>query len=275
MNIKFNKMHGLGNDFMVIDAINQQITLSAEQIRQLGDRHFGVGFDQLLLVEPPRDVGAEFQYRIFNCDGYEVEQCGNGARCFARFVTDKGLTKSKDIVVDTNSGRISLRLQENDQVTVDMGRPVFEPEHIPLCHALSDRYEVTINQSLITFGAVSMGNPHAVIQVDDVANAPLEEIGPLLEQHAMFPKRANIGFMQVLSRDKIKLRVYERGVGETQACGSGACAAVAVGQKWELLNDSVGVMLTGGELTITCSGAGTSILMTGPATSVYEGFISI
>lgn len=275
MDIKFSKMHGLGNDFMVIDAINQDISLSTEQIKKLSDRHFGVGFDQLLLVEAPMSDGAEFQYRIFNSDGSEVEQCGNGARCFARFVVDQGLTQSLDIPVDTNSGRIHLRLAENNLVTVNMGEPIFEPVQIPLDAKLADHYEIMINQQLIKFGAVSMGNPHAVILVDDINTARLQEIGPALEKHAIFPNRANIGFMQVLHKNAIKLRVFERGVGETQACGSGACAAVALGRKWELLNDSVGVMLNGGELTITWSGAGTAVMMVGPAMSVYEGIISI
>ena len=268
-------MHGLGNDFMVVDAINQDFTPSPEQIMKLSDRHFGVGFDQLLLVEAPKSKDAEFQYRIFNSDGGEVEQCGNGARCFARFVVDQGLTDSIDIPVDTNSGRISLRLGENGQVTVNMGEPRFEPAQIPLDLKQADHYEIMINQQLIEFGAVSMGNPHAVILVDDVGTVRLQELGPALEKHPIFPNRANIGFMQVLNRNKIKLRVFERGVGETQACGSGACAAMVVGHSWELLNDSVGVMLNGGELTITWSGAGAPVLMTGPAMSVYEGFISI
>ncbi|MFV2058602.1 MAG: diaminopimelate epimerase, partial [Thiohalomonadales bacterium] len=209
MKIKFSKMHGLGNDFMLIDAINQQVNLSAAQIRSMADRHFGVGFDQLLLVERPRQTDAEFQYRIFNSDGGEVEQCGNGARCFARFVVDHGLTQNSEILVDTNSGRIRLQLMDDGQVRVDMGQPVFEPAQIPLQLNPSIRYKIELKQEVIEFGAVSIGNPHMVILVDDVSQARVQALGAVLEKHPVFPQRANIGFMQVLNREQIKLRVFE------------------------------------------------------------------
>ena len=230
MRLKFSKMHGLGNDFVVIDAINQQVHLTTEQVRFIADRRFGVGCDQLLLVEKPQSDEAEFRYRIFNADGGEVEQCGNGARCFARFVYDKGLTSNTHIPVETAAGLIVLELSGDDLVTVNMGVPNLLPESLPfIADAQSNSYNIEVAGKDYAIAAVSMGNPHAVLRVDDVDKAPVEELGPMLESHPRFPQRVNVGFMQVVSRHAIKLRVFERGAGETLACGTGACAAVVAG----------------------------------------------
>ena len=272
--IHFTKMHGLGNDFVVIDAINQSINLSTEQICRLADRHFGIGFDQLLLVEKPVSDNADFKYRIFNADGSEVAQCGNGARCFARFVQNKKLSDKDEICVDTNTGQLLLCLTEDGLVTVNMGLPRLQPSEIPL--AVEEEalvYKVRINGQDYSFGAVSMGNPHAVLRVDNVATAPVAELGKILENHPLFPERANIGFMQIINRHQIKLRVYERGAAETLACGSGACAAVVTGITQGLLDSSVEVELPGGKLTINWLGQSASVWMTGSATTVFEGVI--
>lgn len=274
--INFTKMHGLGNDFVVIDAINQTVNLSPEQIRFMADRHFGIGFDQLLLVEKPVSDNADFKYRIFNADGSEVAQCGNGARCFARFVREKNLFSGDEIRVDTDSGQLVLSLTDNDQVMVNMGIPRHLPKEIPLlAEHESLHYPVEINGSVITFGAVSMGNPHAVIRVDDVLLASVAGWGQVLESHPLFPQRANIGFMQIVNPKHIKLRVYERGAAETLACGSGACAAVVIGIEMGLLNNDVAVDLPGGQLLITWAGRGKPVFMTGPATTVFEGTIKL
>ncbi|WP_317451581.1 diaminopimelate epimerase [Methylobacter psychrophilus] len=274
--INFTKMHGLGNDFVVIDAINQQISLTPKQIRLLSDRHFGIGFDQLLLVEKPASNNADFKYRIFNADGSEVAQCGNGARCFARFVRDKKLSDKNEIRVDTDSGQLLLRFNDNDLITVNMGIPKHKPSEVPiLVDQESFAYSVCINATETSFGAISMGNPHAVIQVSDVKNAPVADLGQALESHAIFPERANIGFMQIINRKHIKLRVYERGAAETLACGSGACAAVVIGIEQNLLDQDVCVELPGGELTIRWSGRNEPVLMTGPAISVFDGSIKL
>ena len=274
--INFTKMHGLGNDFVVIDAINQYIALTPEQIRFMSNRHFGIGFDQFLLVEKPATNNADFKYRIFNADGSEVAQCGNGARCFARFVRDKKLSDKDEIRVDTDSGQLLLRFNENNQVTVNMGVPRHNPFEIPLlAEQESLIYKVFVNGIEQAFAAVSMGNPHAVIQVNDIKTAPVAELGHALESHAVFPERANIGFMQVIARNHIKVRVYERGAAETLACGSGACAAVVIGIEQNLLDHDVCVELPGGELTISWSGRGKPVIMTGPATSVFEGRINL
>ncbi|TCV76410.1 diaminopimelate epimerase [Methylomonas methanica] len=276
MIINFTKMQGLGNDFVVIDAINQQIQLTTAQIRFLADRHFGVGCDQLLLVERPISDNAEFKYRIFNADGSEVAQCGNGARCFARFVRDKGLSKKDEIIVDTDARQLTLRFAAGDLVTVEMGVPALEPKQIPLnVSEQSKLYKVKLAETEVEFAAVSMGNPHAVIRVDDVANAPVLSIGARLECHELFPERANIGFMQIVNRRQIKLRVYERGAAETLACGSGACAAVVAGIEQGLLDQDVQVQLPGGELIISWIGSGHPVLMTGAATTVFEGQIKL
>ena len=275
MEIKFTKMHGLGNDFVVIDAISQAINLTTEQIILISDRHFGVGCDQLLLVEKPVDLRAEFRYRIFNADGGEVEQCGNGARCFAVFVREQGLTTNDVISVETAGGLIEL-IVEQDQVTVDMGMPSFQPESLPFSvenQAIS--YNLMVNGVEYAIGAVSMGNPHAVLQVDDINKADVESVGAAIESHPLFPKRVNVGFMEIVNRDEIRLRVYERGAAETLACGTGACAAVAVGRSSGILNERVTVQLHGGSLIIRWPGEGQPLLMTGPATTVFYGIINI
>lgn len=275
MEIKFTKMHGLGNDFVVIDAISQAINLTSEQIIAISDRHFGVGCDQLLLVEKPLDVRAEFRYRIFNADGGEVEQCGNGARCFAAFVREQGLTTNNVISVETAGGLIEL-IVEKDQVTVDMGVPNFHPNSLPfLVDSQAESYNIVVNDAVYAIGAVSMGNPHAVLQVDDINKADVESVGAAIESHQLFPKRVNVGFMEIVNRDEIRLRVYERGAAETLACGTGACAAVAVGRMLGILNERVTVQLHGGSLNIRWQGEGCTLVMTGPATTVFYGKINI
>lgn len=277
MKIKFSKMHGLGNDFVVIDGMRQYVELTPETIRALGDRHTGIGFDQLLLVEPPTAPGADFRYRIFNADGGEVEQCGNGARCFVRFVHDQKLTDKTAIVVETKRGIIHPRLEVNGLVTVDMGQPRFTPAEIPFeseTDAAEQPLSLTDGATLM-IGAVSMGNPHAVTVVADVDTAPVAGQGPLIESHARFPQRVNAGFMQVIDRHNIRLRVYERGAGETLACGTGACAAVVSGIRRGLLDSPVRVQTRGGELNIAWNGAGQSVIMTGPAVTVFTGEIDL
>lgn len=269
-------MHGLGNDFVVVDAINQRITLSPKKIRFMANRHTGIGFDQFLVVEKTEQPNADFKYRIFNADGSEVGQCGNGARCFARFVRDKKLTDKNEIVVETKSGQLVLNFTDDDLITVNMGIPRHKPNEIPLISGQEARfYTVNVNGTEKAFGAVSMGNPHAVLQVNDIKTAPVDTIGAALESHQIFPERANIGFMQVVDKNTIKLRVYERGAGETQACGSGACAAVVIGIEQNLLNNAVQVELPGGELSISWAGHGQPVFMTGSAVSVFEGFIAL
>ncbi len=281
-------MHGLGNDFVVIDAINQVISLTPEQIRFMSDRHFGIGFDQLLLVETAMDNESDFTYRIFNADGSEVAQCGNGARCFARYVRDKHLSDKDEICVRTNSGMLILRFDDDNMITVNMGIPKHKPAEIPLLateeskfysadiapkHHQADNLSNHVSQR--AFGAVSLGNPHAVLQVHDIKTAQVDSIGVELESHVIFPERANIGFMQIIDQHHIKLRVYERGAGETLACGSGACAAVIIGIEQHTLSHDVLVELPGGNLKINWAGRGEPVFMTGPATSVYDGSIAL
>lgn len=269
-------MQGIGNDFVVFDGINQAVNLSAAQYRRIADRHFGIGCDQILLVEPSDVTGVDFRYRIFNADGSEVEQCGNGARCFARFVREKGLTDKDVISVSTKSGIITLNIEKDGHVTVDMGQPRFLPADIPfIADAEAGRYPLLVDGKAIEIGAVSMGNPHGVVLVNDVDTAPVEMLGKKLESHQAFPARANIGFMQVIAENKIKLRVFERGSGETLACGTGACAAVVVGRIWGLLGDAVSVSLPGGELSIRWSDDETNVMMSGPAEFVFEGGFTI
>ncbi len=276
MSLNFTKMHGLGNDFVVIDAIHQQVSLTPAQVRFLADRRFGIGCDQLLLVESASQPAVDFRYRIFNADGGEVQQCGNGARCFARFVRDKGLTHKDVISVETASGHITLYIEPNGEVRVNMGTPRFAPAALPFLAAHEEeRYPIEVDNVAHTIGAVSMGNPHAVLQVSDIDTAPVDTLGPRLESHARFPERVNVGFMQVVARDRIRLRVYERGAGETLACGTGACAAVAVGIRWQLLDETVTVELPGGCLTIRWSGGDAPLWMSGPATHVFEGTIEL
>lgn len=275
MHFHFSKMHGLGNDFMVVDCITQNIFFSPDLIRRLADRHTGVGFDQLLVVEAPYDPETDFHYRIFNADGSEVEQCGNGARCFARFVRMKGLTNKYSINVSTKKGKMVLKIEDNDQITVNMGVPEFEPSKIPFKAKQPEKtYILRTDEHTLFCGAVSMGNPHVVTVVDDVDIADVDTIGPLLESHERFPERVNAGFMQIVTRDEVRLRVYERGAGETQACGSGACGAVAVGITQGLLSDNVKVRLPGGDLQISWQGPGKPLFMTGPATHVFDGQLS-
>lgn len=272
MRFKFTKMHGLGNDFIVIDAISQKISLTPTQVRRLADRRFGIGCDQVLLVEVPETPEVDFRYRIFNADGSEVENCGNGARCFAKFVTDRKLTGKRAIVVETANGIMTLRLQDNGDVTVDMGAPVLTPAQIPFqAEQPAATYPLQLTDTQLDISAVSMGNPHAVTVVDDTATAPVERWGPEVEAHSRFPKKVNAGFMQILSRSEINLRVYERGAGETLACGTGACAAVVAGRLRNLLDSPVKVNLPGGSLVIDWQGEGHPVLMTGPATSVFHG----
>jgi len=274
--MQFSKMHGLGNDFMVIDGVTQSVFLTDELIRKLADRHRGVGFDQLLLVEAPYDPDLDFHYRIFNADGSEVSQCGNGARCFARFVSLKGLTDKQDIRVSTANGKMVLSLQEDGQVRVNMGKPIWEPAKVPfIANKFEKNYLLRTELQTAICGVVSMGNPHAVLQVENVQTAPVNELGPLLENHERFPERANIGFMQVVNRHHIKLRVFERGAGETQACGSGACAAAAVGIMQGALDSPVRVDLPGGTLMIEWQGEGSPLYMTGDAEHVYDGFLKL
>jgi diaminopimelate epimerase len=276
MLLNFTKMHGLGNDFVVFDAISQHVELSTEQVRFIADRHFGVGCDQLLLVEKPRTSEAEFRYRIYNADGGEVEQCGNGARCFARFVADKGLTQNQSIAVETASGLIVLNLQDDGQVCVNMGVPDLLPASLPFeADAQAESYELDVRGKIYSIAAVSMGNPHAILCVDDVKTAPIGELGPLIESNPRFSQRVNVGFMQIVAKDAINLRVYERGAGETLACGTGACAAVVAGQIQGWLAETVKVSLPGGELVIRWQGGENPLYMTGPATHVFEGQINL
>ena len=274
MKLRFTKMHGLGNDFMVIDGVRQAFEPRPGLVRAWSDRFAGIGFDQLLLIEPPQGTEAEFRYRIFNADGGEVAQCGNGARCFARFVREQGLSDSKIIPVETNAGLLRLEVIDATRVRVDMGVPRFEPELIPLRESSRrDLYSTEYEGRQIDFSAVSVGNPHMVIQVDDVDTAEVEILGPYFERHDMFPERANIGFLQILDMDRFRLRVFERGVGETRACGSGACAAMAVGVRLGLLNPRAQGQLAGGELILEWQGESNPVMMTGETAKVYEGEI--
>jgi diaminopimelate epimerase len=276
MLLRFTKMHGLGNDFMVLDLISQHAHIQPKHAKAWGNRHTGVGFDQLLIVEPPNNPDVDFRYRIFNADGSEVEQCGNGARCFARFVLDKRLTTKKTIRVETKSGIIELHIRNDGQVSVDMGPPRLAPAQIPFeaeVEALS--YSVDVDGRRFELAAVSMGNPHAVLRVDNVDTAPVHELGPRLEHHPRFPQRVNVGFVQIIDRHQARLRVWERGAGETQACGTGACAAAvaAIRQGW--LDSPVQLELPGGRLSIEWAGPGRPVIMTGPAVRVYEGQIRL
>jgi diaminopimelate epimerase len=276
MTLNFTKMHGLGNDFIVIDAINQAVSLTPQQVQQLADRHFGIGCDQLLLVEAAISMEADFRYRIYNADGGEVEQCGNGARCFMQFVRDQGLTDKSQLQVETLGGPLQLIQQSDGRITVDMGVPRLEPADIPFTAAQRERtYVLEILDRQFEIAAISMGNPHAVLLVDDIENAPVARIGAALERHPRFPERVNVGFMQIMDDKHIRLRVFERGAGETLACGSGACAAVVAGRLWERLSESVKVVLNGGELVVSWAGEGQPVLMTGPATTVYQGRIEL
>lgn len=281
MRLKFSKMHGLGNDFVVFDAISQNVRLNPEKIRAIADRHFGIGCDQILLVEVPESSAVDFRYRIFNADGSEVENCGNGARCFARFVRDRKLTGKKIIKVETAGGIIELNVQDDEQVIVNMGVPRLVPEQIPFTGenktsmSRAVTYPLSVAGQSLQISAVSMGNPHAVLVVDNVKTAEVEKLGPLIENHPQFPARVNAGFMQVVSKDEINLRVYERGAGETLACGTGACAAVVAGRLRGLLNEKVKVNLPGGSLRIEWLDESSPVMMTGPAEFVFHGQIKL
>ena len=276
MNLVFTKMEGIGNDFVVVDAVSRRVRLRPDQIRHIADRHFGVGCDQLLIVEPPHSPNTDFCYRIFNADGGEVEQCGNGARCFARFVVDKGLIAKSLIAVETKAGIIELRIEADGQVTVNMGRPRFQPESIPfLAEQCEKQYTLVVDQQTVEIGAVSMGNPHAVLRVGSVGAAAVDTLGPALSRHPRFPRGVNVGFMEVVGETQIRLRVFERGVGETLACGTGACAAVAVGRSLGWLGEQVAVDLPGGRLSVGWKGGRAPVWMTGPATRVFEGRIEL
>lgn len=275
MLLKFTKMHGAGNDFVVLDGVRQRIQLTPEQLRLLADRHFGVGCDQILLVETSPHPAADFRYRIFNADGGEVEQCGNGARCFVRFVHDQGLTHKREIVVETKSGLISPRLEADGRVTVNMGAPIFEAARIPFNGSEAIVQPLEVGGATIQITALSMGNPHAVQVVESADDAPVAAQGALIERHPLFPKRVNAGFMQIVDRTHIRLRVYERGAGETLSCGTGACAAVVAGIRRGLLDERVHVVTRGGMLHIAWAGDGAAVLMTGPAISVFDGEINL
>lgn len=284
MKLQFTKMHGAGNDFIVIDAISQQIDFTPEQWQRLADRRFGIGADQILVVEKPRLPGCDFRYRIYNNDGGEVEQCGNGARAFVKFVSEKGLSDKSSISVETMAGVIAPRLEADGSITVDMGAPVLAPAQVPFdasgLQGVAQGDDLLwpldlAGQPQVLVSVVSMGNPHAVQVVADVDAEDLETTGPLIERHARFPRRVNAGYMQVLARGHIKLRVYERGAGETLACGTGACAAVVAGIRRGLLESPVRVSARGGELSIAWQGEGQPVLMTGPAVTVFEGSIEL
>jgi diaminopimelate epimerase len=277
MNLKFTKMHGLGNDFVVFDAIHQRVDLSAAQVRAIADRHFGIGCDQVLLVERPTLAGVDFRYRIFNADGGEVQQCGNGARCFARFVYDKGLTDKRELRVETASGIIEPRLTDDGLVTVNMGAPRFAPAQIPfLAEAEAVVHTIMVAGEPVEVSVVSMGNPHAVRVVCNLDDAPVQSLGAQIECHPQFPERVNVGFMQVLHRREVRLRVFERGSGETLACGTGACAAVVAGVRRGLLDDTVTVHTRGGDLSIQwLGGLSDPVWLSGPAVTVFEGEITL
>ena len=276
MQLRFAKMHGLGNDFMVIDRVSQHFDLEPELVRQWSDRHTGVGFDQLLAVEPPKSPDADFCYRIHNADGSEAEQCGNGARCFARFVADNQLSVKNTLVLETNAGPITTTLMSDNQVEVDMGVPSTQPADVPFRADTKElAYMVNVDDCRVAVTPVSMGNPHAVIFVDSVADAPVNSLGAALSRHERFPEGVNVGFCQVVDRGFMRLRVFERGVGETRACGTGACAAVVAGKIKSQLGERVKVSLPGGKVRVKWPGPGAPVKMTGPACTVYEGTISL
>lgn len=272
MRLAFTKMHGAGNDFVVIDMITQDVHLSPGQIRRLADRRRGIGCDQVLLVEPPDMPEADFKYRIFNSDGSEAGQCGNGARCFARFVREQKLTFKSKLLVQVPNGMMGLDISEDGRIHAELGAPIFEPAQIPFqSEQAAVDYSIEVDGQTLEIGAVSMGNPHAVLLVDNVHTAPVETLGPVMECHPRFPERVNVGFMEIVSREEIRLRVFERGAGETQACGTGACAAVVHGIRKGLLDNAVTANLPGGKLTVSWQGEGESVWLGGPTATVFEG----
>ena len=276
MLIKFTKMHGLGNDFVVIDAVRQQINLTTNAIKRLADRNLGIGCDQVLLIEPPTDKSVDFNYRIFNCDGSEVEQCGNGARCMGQYIADQQLSGKKSVLLKTKNRVMEVTTKAKNLVTANMGAPIFTPADIPFTSERQDKlYPIEAESQNFEIAALSIGNPHAVIQVEDINTVAVNEIGPLIQAHTQFPESVNVGFMQIIDRQTIKLRVYERGVGETQACGSGACAAAVAAIQQNLVDASVNLKLLGGSLSVEWQGDGEPILMTGPAETVFHGKIKL
>ena len=282
MLLRFTKMHGLGNDFVLLDLITQNFQIRDDQIRAMADRRTGIGFDQLLIVEPPDNPTMDFKYRIFNADGSEAEQCGNGARCFLHFVRDRGLTIKSSIKLETNTGNIECRLEPDGDISVNMGPPILQPDKIPfltekpgIVYDLSTTPTLGCPATTVKLAAISMGNPHAVLLVDDIETAAVAQLGPLIEHHERFPARVNVGFMQVINRSQIKLRVFERGVGETRACGTGACAAMVAGRLQGLLDAQVEVILLGGSLKISWAGDDHPVIMTGPVARVFEGRLQI
>lgn len=276
MLVNFTKMHGLGNDFVVIDAIAQNVNLSPEHAKLLGDRHLGIGYDQLLLIEPPQNPEADFYCRIFNADGSEAEQCGNGMRCVARYLRDHELTWKQDLRIETKAGIVDVKLEDSGLISVLLGIPRFSPRDVPfVAEEKANSYALRVDGRSFDVGVVSLGNPHCVLQVNNLAKAPVAKLGAILSKHARFPNQTNVGFMEVISPKHIRLRVYERGAGETLACGSGACAAVAIGRRWRLLQEHVTVELPGGVLFVSWSGSGQLIKLTGPARYVYEGQLEL
>ena len=276
MLIKFTKMHGLGNDFVVIDAVRQHINLTTNAIKKLADRNHGIGCDQVLLIEPPSDKNIDFNYRIFNCDGSEVEQCGNGARCMGRYIADQQLSGKKTVLLQTKNRVMEVTTKPKNLVTANMGAPNFTPKEIPFISQQQDKlYSIEAGSHNFEIAALSVGNPHAVIQVEDIDTTAVAEIGPLIQAHSHFPESVNVGFMQIIDRKNIKLRVYERGVGETQACGSGACAAAVAAIQQDLVDSKVNLQLLGGKLSIEWLGEEKPILMTGPAETVFHGKIKL
>ncbi|MDG2018378.1 MAG: diaminopimelate epimerase [Porticoccaceae bacterium] len=276
MLIKFTKMHGLGNDFVVIDAVRQQINLTTNAIKRLADRNLGIGCDQVLLIEPPTDKSVDFNYRIFNCDGSEVEQCGNGARCMGQYIADQQLSGKKSVLLKTKNRVMEVTTKAKNLVTANMGAPIFTPADIPFTSERQDKlYPIEAESQNFEIAALSIGNPHAVIQVEDINTVAVNEIGPLIQAHTQFPESVNVGFMQIIDRQTIKLRVYERGVGETQACGSGACAAAVAAIQQNLVDASVNLKLLGGSLSVEWQGDDEPILMTGPAETVFHGKIKL
>ncbi len=272
MHFRFTKMHGLGNDFVLVDATQKAISFTSSQIQQLSDRKTGIGFDQLLVIESSKNMAHDFVYRIYNADGSQVEMCGNGARCVGRYIFDQKLTPKARIILKTLAGPLEVKQEENGQITVDMGKPTFVPEKIPFCtENEAPEYHLSVAGRDIVLGAVSVGNPHAIIRVDDVTTAPVDEIGEALQRHPAFPKQVNVSFLQILSRNAVNLRVFERGVGETRACGSGACATVAVGRKWDLLDGNVEVNLPGGKVEVLCPKVSGHVYLTGSAEYVFQG----
>jgi diaminopimelate epimerase len=276
MLIKFTKMHGLGNDFVVIDAVRQHINLTTEAIKKMADRNVGIGCDQVLILEPPADKNSDFNYRIFNCDGTEVEQCGNGARCMGRYIADQQLSGKQTVLLQTKNRVMEVSIKPKNLVTANMGAPIFTPAEIPFISDQEEKlYPIETDTERYEIAAVSVGNPHAVIQVEDVDSTAVSNIGPQIQAHNQFPESVNVGFMQIIDRQTIKLRVYERGVGETQACGSGACAAAVAAIQQDLVVSKVNLKLLGGELCIEWQGEDKPILMTGPATTVFHGKIKL